>query len=166
MAVIAASFGIGAAVGRDLGAEVDALIAAGGSPRLACRPIGMHNLPPGKLTTTGVGTFVDLPMQWGPRTGYVWDVTSLTVQGFTAGTVVVTKNAPAVDTASNPIAIEYVASFTSAGIVTFPQHGMPLLDFTERLVFTVTSALTVANTVLITGTVIAIPVERMSEYLS
>jgi uncharacterized membrane protein len=41
---------------------------------------------------------------------------------------------------------------------------MPLLDSSERLVFTVTSALT--GTAQISGQVIAIPAERVSEYVS
>jgi hypothetical protein len=75
----------------------------------------------------------------------------------------VTRNFPIVTAAGNPYAIEPVGAFSQAGVLTYPQKGMPLLDGSERLVFTVTSALT--GVAQISGTVIAVPAERISEYL-
>lgn len=168
MAVIAASFGIGAGLAAPAagGAEDMALAGAGLPSRQVRRPFQSFSLPPGLLATTAAGTFLDLPMQFGPRSGWLWDITSLTAYGFTAGALAVTKNAPIQDTSGNPIAIEPVGAFTTAGVIAFPQHGSPLLDATERLVFTVTSALTAPAGVIISGSVILVPAERLSEYLS
>ena len=128
------------------------------------RPVFPFALPPGILTATSVGSFLDLPHQFGPRTGYFWDVVALTAFGFTAGAIAVSKNAPLVTAAGNPWAIEPEGSFTQAGVITYPQKGMPLLDATDRLVFTVTAALT--GTAQISGQVICVPAERIDEYLS
>lgn len=166
MAIIAASFAVGAGIAAGQGAEEMALGAAGLPLRRPKRPFQSFNLPPGLLSTTGVGTFLDLPMQFGPRSGWLWDITSLTAYGFSAGALAVTKNAPIQDSAGNPIAIEPVGAFTTAGVIAFPQHGSPLLDASERLVVTVTSALTAPAGVIISGSVILVPAERLSEYLS
>lgn len=164
MAVIAASFAIGAGAAAGDGAE-DGAAAAAGLPRRprARRPFQEFNLPPGLLATTTVGSFVDLPGQWQPPTGWLWDVTMLSVTGFTAGAVAVSLNAPAVTPAGSPYAIEPVWTFAAAGVETFPRKGHPLLDATQRLVFTVTGALT--GVAAISGMVIAVPAERISEYL-
>jgi hypothetical protein len=122
------------------------------------------NLPPGLLTGTSVGSYLDLPQQFGPPTGWFWDILSLTATGFTAGTIAVSKNFPLVTAAGDPWSLEPVGAFFQAGIVPYAQHGMPLLDSTERLVFTVTSTLT--GTAQISGMVAAIPAERIDEYLS
>jgi hypothetical protein len=126
------------------------------------------NLPPGIISasTTGiaVGSFLDLPRQFGPPTGWFWDITALSAQGFTAGAIGVSKNAPLVTTTGAAYAIEPVGSFTAAGVIPFPQRGMPLLDSSERLVFTVTAALTGAAQ--ISGQVVAVPAERIDEYLT
>jgi len=162
IASIAAGFGIGVAIGDQ--AQGNALLAAGMGRRKPCPPVFSFNLPPGILLTTGVGTFLDSPDQFGPPTGWFWDVTSLTLTGYTAGAVAVTRNAPAVDTLGNPIAIEYVQAPTAAGTVPFGQKGNPLLDGNDRLVFTVTGTLT--GQLRVTGTVIAVPASRIDEYLS
>jgi hypothetical protein len=162
IASIAAGFGIGLAIGDQ--ATGNALAAAGMGRRKPCPPVFPFPLPPGILTGTAVGTFLDSPDKFGPPTGWFWDITSITLSGFTAGSVAVTRNAPAVDSAGNPVAIEFVTSFAAATTVAFPQKGNPLLDGNDRLVFTVTATLT--GQVRITGTVIAVPVSRIDEYLS
>jgi hypothetical protein len=163
MGAIGASFGIGASVGGGIGqGAADAAMAAAGIRR-ACRPAQPFNLPPGLLTATAVGSYLDLPAQFGPPSGWLWDVTSLTAYGFTAGSIAVTRNFPLVTAAGSPWAIEPVGAFTQAGVITYPQKGTPLLDGSERLVFTVTSTLTGAAQ--ISGTVIAVPAERISEYI-
>lgn len=167
MAAIYARFGIGAAAaaGDPGGDNIGAVLEAAGLPsRCARRPILPFNLPPGLLTVTTVGAYLDLPHMFGPRTGYFWDITALSAQGFTAGTIGVSKNAPLVTAAGNPWAIEPVGAFTQAGVITFPQKGMPLLDASERLVFTVTSALT--GSCQVSGQVVCVPAERIDEYLS
>lgn len=164
MGAIGASFGIGASLGGGLGeGAADAAAAAAGMPRRPCRPAMPFNLPPGLLTATSVGSYLDLPAQFGPPSGWFWDITALSAYGFTAGALAVTRNFPLVTAAGNPCAIEPVGSFTQAGLITYPQKGMPLIDASERLVFTVTSALT--GSAQISGTVIAVPAERISEYL-
>jgi hypothetical protein len=165
MAVIGASFGITAGLGGGTGQDgADAVADVIGLPRRPCRPFMPFNLPPGLLSATTVGSYLDLPMQFGPRAGWFWDITALTAYGFTAGAIAVTKNFPLVTSAGTAWAVEQVGSFTQAGVITFPQRGMPLLDHTERLVFTVSSALT--GTAQIGGQVIAIPAERISDYVS
>jgi hypothetical protein len=168
LAIISARFGIGAGAGLGPGAssvDDDVAAAAGmGRMRPQRRPIFSFNLPPGMITATAVGSYADLPMQWGPRPGWYWDLTSLSVYGFTAGAVAVSKNAPMVTAAGNQWAIEPEASFSQAGIVPFPQHGIPLLDPTERLVFCVTAALT--GYAQVSGQVVCVPAERLDEYLS
>lgn len=165
IASIALSFGAGAAIGD--GAE-DGALAVAGMPRRRCgSPVFPFSLPPGILTGTTVGSFLDLPDQFGPPQGWFWDITSITAAGFTAGTVTVTRNAPAVTPAGTPVAIEYVAQVAAANAgvpVAFPQKGNPLLDGNDRLVFTVTSAIT--GLVQVSGTVIAVPASRIDEYLS
>lgn len=159
---IAANFGIGLGAGR--GAETAAMEAAGIPCARPRQPVFPFAFPPGILTSTTVGSFLDLPDQFGPPLGWFWDVTSLTISGFTAGALAVSRNAPFVTAAGNPVAVEPVASFTAAGVVTFPQKGNPLLDGSERLVFTVTSALT--GVAQVSGTVIAVPAARIDDYLS
>ena len=164
MGAIGASFGITASVGGGLGeGAAAAAMDAAGYPRRPRRPAMPFNLPPGLLTATTVGSYLDLPDQFGPPTGWFWDITSLSAYGFTAGSLAVTRNFPLVTTAGNPYALEPVGSFSQQGVITYPQKGMPLLDGNERLVFTVTSALT--GQAQISGTVIAVPAERISEYL-
>jgi hypothetical protein len=164
MAAIGASFGITANAGGGLGdGAADAATEAAGILRRPRRPAMPFNLPPGLLTATAVGSFLDLPAQFGPPNGWFWDITSLSAYGFTAGTLAVTRNAPLVTTAGNPYAIEPLGSFIQAGVLTYPQKGTPLLDSSERLIFTVTSALT--GQAQISGTVIAVPADRISEYL-
>lgn len=166
VAAIGLRFGVGAAVGGGLGpgSVTAADDAAGMLVRPCKRPVTSFTLPPGILTATTVGSFLDLPHQFGPRTGWFWDITALTASGFTAGAIAVSKNAPFVTTAGQPYAIEPVASFTQAGVITFGQKGMPLLDSSERLVFTVTAALT--GTAQVSGQVVLVPAERLDEYLS
>lgn len=164
MAVIAASFGIGAGVAAGDGAEGGALDAAGLPRRRALkRPFQEFNLPPALLTATTVGSYLDLPAQFQPPTGWLWDITMLSAFGFTAGAVAVSLNAPLVTAAGAPVAIEPVGNFTQAGVLPFPRKGHPLLDCTQRLVFTVTAALT--GFAQISGMVIAVPAERLDEYL-
>jgi len=164
MAAIGASFGISAGGGLGEGAADAAAMAAGAPARAAKRPVMPFMLNPGLLNQTAVGSYLDMPAQFGPPTGWFWDVVSLSAYGFSAGTVAVTKNFPLVTSAGNPYGLEPVGSFTQAGVLTYPQHGMPLLDHTERLVFTVTSTLT--GQAQFSGQVIAIPAERIDEYLS
>jgi hypothetical protein len=164
MGAIGASFGIGASVGGGIGEGADDMAAvASGRMRRPHRPAMPFNLPPGLLTATSVGSFLDLPQQFGPPSGWFWDITSISVTGFTAGAIAVTRNAPAVTAAGGASAIEPIAAFAAAGTVNFPQKGMPLLDGSERLVFCVTGALT--GTAQVSGAVIAVPAERISEYL-
>lgn len=168
MAAIGARFAVAAGFGAAAGGGApEAAAAAAGlpmAPRRVCRPVFTFNLPPGLLTGTSIGAYLDLPMQFGPRTGWYWDVLSLSAYGFTAGAIAVTKNAPLVTPAGNPFAIEPVASFVQAGIVLLPRKGEPMLDPTERLVFTVTTALT--GFAQISGMVTAIPAEQVSRYLA
>lgn len=163
LASIALSFGAGAGLGAS--ADETAMVAAGMPVPRRCSPVFPFVLPPGSLTGTSVGSFVDLPDQWGPPLGWFWDITSLTVSGFTAGTIVCTRNFPYVTTAGTPWAVEIVTPFNTAGTIQFPQHGNPLLDANDRLVFTVSAALT-GSPVVITGTAIAVPAARMDKYLS
>jgi hypothetical protein len=158
------SAGAGAALGR--GAESAAMAGAGLAVAPRKRPVFPFSLPPGLLTTTTVGSFLDLPEQFGPPTGWFWDVVMLSAFGFTAGAIAVSKNAPLVTAAGAPVAIEPVGSFAQAGVLTYPQKGIPLLDGSDRLVFTVTSALTAPAGVQFSGQVIAVPAERIDEYLS
>lgn len=170
MAAIAARFGAGAGIslGRaDEGAALAGEVAMAAGLPLAARRIRAVfplNLPPGLLTLTTVGSYLDLPMQFGPRTGWFWDVTALSVSGFTAGAIAVTKNAPLITASGAAWAIEPVASFPQAGVISFGQKGIPLLDACERLIFTVTAALT--GYAQISGQVVAVPAERIDEYLS
>lgn len=165
LASIAASFGVGIGVGPD--AEDSALTAAGLPPRARCRPaVFPFHIPPTPLLGTTVGSFAILSSTVGVGGGWFWDVTSLSASGFTAGAVTVTKAAPAVTPSGAPWAIEFIAAFTSAGIVAFPQKGNPLLDANDDLYFTVTSALTAPAGVLIGGTAIMVPVTRIDDYLS
>jgi hypothetical protein len=165
MAAIAARFGVGVGAAAGQGAADLAADAAGMPPRAVCkRPIYPFGLPPGLIVATAVGSYLDLPHQFGPRTGWYWDITSLTVAGFTAGAIAVSINGPWVNSGGTIIGLESVASFPQAGVQPFPQKGMPLLDSSERLVFTVTAAIT--GSVLITGRVVMVPAERIDEYLS
>jgi len=165
MGAIGASFGIIASAGGGIGPDgAESAAGAAGLRSRPCRPFMPFNLPPGLLSATTVGAYLDLPAQFGPPSGWIWDITALTAYGFTAGAIAVTKNFPLVTSAGNPYAVEPVGSFVQAGVLTFPQRGMPLLDSSERLVFTVTSALT--GQAQISGQVIAIPAERVSEYVS
>jgi hypothetical protein len=165
MASIAARFGAGVGVAAGAGAD-DMAADAAGVPRMCQpkRPIYPFGLPPGLIVATAVGSYLDLPHQFGPRSGWYWDITSLTVAGFTAGAVAASINGPWVNAAGTIIGLESVASFPQAGVQPFPQKGMPLLDASERLVFTVTAAIT--GSVLITGRVVMVPAERIDEYLS
>lgn len=164
MAVIAARFSVGAGLGLGAdSAEDDAMAAAGLPRRRALPPFQQFNLPPAILTGTAVGSVLDLPGQFSPPTGWIWDITMLSASGFTAGAVAVSLNAPLVTPSGAPYAIEPVASFTQAGIIPFTRKGHPLLDCTQRLVWCVTAALT--GVCQISGMVIAVPAERLSEYL-
>jgi hypothetical protein len=164
IASIALHFGAGAAIGE--GAQ-DGALAVAGMPRRRPQPqIFMFTIPPTPLLTTGVGTFAILSSTVGIPSGWVWDITSLSVQGFSAGAVAVTKAAPAVTAAGTPVAIEQVALFAVAGVQNFPTQGNPLLDANDDLYFTVTGALTAPNGVIISGTAIAVPVSRLDKYLS
>lgn len=164
-AAIGAAFGIGASAGGGIGEGAGDMAALGaGMGRRLRRQVMSFNLPPGLLSSAAVGSYLDLPAQFGPPLGWFWDITALTAFGFTAGSIGVSKNFPLVTAAGNPWAIEPVGAFTSAGVLTYSQHGMPLLDGSERLVFTVTTALT--GTAQIGGQVVAVPAERIDEYLS
>ncbi len=160
---IAARFGGGAGIA--IGDQADTMAASAAGLAVPCRkrPFMPSPLPPGILTTTSVGSFLDLPHQFGPRSGYFWDVSALSAYGFTAGTIGVSINAPLVTPQGNPYAIEPVASFTQAGILFFSRKGMPLLDASERLVFTVTGTLT--GQAQISGEITIVPAERISEYM-
>jgi hypothetical protein len=163
MASIAASFGIGAAVGE--GAEDGAAAMAGLPRRRAPGPaVFPFALPPALMTTLTVGSFIDLPDTFGPPMGWFWDVTMISLSGFTSGAVAVSKNAPLITAAGAPVAVEPVTYFTQAGVINFPQKGTPLLDGNDRLVFTVTA--TITGVVQVSGSVIAVPACRMDEYLS
>lgn len=164
IASIALQFGAGAAIGQ--GAEDGALAIAGMPRRRPSSRVFPFTLPPTALATTGVGTFAILSSTVGVPAGWMWDVTSLSIQGFSAGAVAVTRSAPAVTAAGTPVAIEQIALFSAQGVQNFPQKGNPLLDANDDLYFTVTSALTAPNGVVITGTGIAIPADRVDEYLS
>jgi hypothetical protein len=168
MGSIAASFGIGLGLGA--GAEGAATEAAGlprrgPSPK---QPVFPFTPQPYLLIGTAVGSFVQADL-FSPQSGWIADITSISCAGFTAGSIVATKGAPAVTAAGNPVAIEYAASFPQAGLVLFPQGGVPLLDANDTLYFTVTAALTLAAGAagaVITATGIMVPVTRMDGYLS
>jgi len=167
MGAIGARFGIGASVGGGVGADAADMAASAAGLPYRKRPIFSFSLPPGNLTGTSVGTYADIPGQWQPPTGWLWDLVSLTANGFSAGTIAVTKNFPFVTAAGNPWALEPVGSFAQDGVLVFPQHGIPLLDHTERLIFTVSSTLTLrVAQVQFSGQVVAVPAERLDEYLS
>lgn len=161
---IAARFRGGAGVAIGDGADMMAADAAGFTLPARKRPISPLQLPPGILTGTAVGSYLDLPHQFGPRTGWFWDINALTAYGFTAGAIAVSINAPMVTSAGNPWAIEPVGSFTQAGVLPYGQKGMPLLDSSMRLVFTVTATLT--GQAQISGQVTMVPAERIDEYLA
>ena len=164
-AAIGAAFGVGASVGGGIGeGSADMAAFGAGMARRLRRQAMPFNLPPGLITVTTVGSYLDLPAQFGPPSGWFWDITALSAYGWTAGSIAISKNAPITTAAGNPVAIEPVGSFTQAGVLTYPQRGMPLLDSSERLVFTVTSALT--GIAQISGQVIAVPAERIDEYLT
>lgn len=165
LASIAASFGIG--VGLGPGAEDSALTAAGLPARARCKPaVFPFHIPPTPLLGTSVGSFAVLSSTVGVGSGWFWDITSLSAFGFTAGALAVTKAAPAVTPSGAQSAIEFIASFTQAGIIPFPQKGNPLLDANDDLYVTVTSALTAPSGVVLAGTAVMVPVSRMDDYLS
>lgn len=165
MVAIGARFGVTAAVGAGIGEGGAAAAASAAGLAIAPpRRVQPFNLPPGLLSAAAVGSVLDLPAQFGPPVGWWWDITMLSVTGFTAGAVIASKNAPAVTAGGNPAAVEQVWTFAAAGQQPFPQKGNPLLSPGERLVFTVSSALT--GTPMISGAVIMIPAERLDEYLS
>src|SRR5712664_3723070 len=92
-AAIGAAFGIGASVGGGIGEGAGDMAAMGaGLARRMKRPVMPFTLPPGIITATTVGSFIDSPDQFGPPTGWFWDVVALTAFGFTAGTLGVSKN--------------------------------------------------------------------------
>lgn len=155
MLAIGARFGIGAAAVLGMPSPDDAIAEAAGLPvrRRCARPVFPFQLPGGLLVATTVGSQLDIPMNFGPRTGWLWDVTMIDLSGFTAGAVSVSKNG-----------FEEIALFSAAGPQHFPQKGEPLLDCTERLVFTVVSAIT--GNVRVSGSVIMVPAERIDSYLS
>jgi hypothetical protein len=167
---IGARFSAGAALG--LGRDADGVLAAHGQGwREQFFPIP---LPPGVLTGTSVGSYIDIPMQWGPRGGYYWDVLGITVTGFTAGVVAVTLNGPAVTAAGAPVAVEWGAQLGPppagqiAVVQTFTKAAPPFLDPSMRLVFTVVSALTLASGyggVQITGGIVVVPRNRLDAYI-
>lgn len=164
MLAIGARFGIGAAAGAGIGdGALEAAAAAAGLPTAAPRRVQPFNLPSGLLTATAVGSALDLPAQFGPPVGWWWDVTQLSLTGFSAGAVIASKNAPAVTAAGNPAAVELVWTFAASGQQFFPQKATPLLGPGDRLVFTVSSVLTGSCTV--SGSVIMIPAERLSDYV-
>jgi hypothetical protein len=165
MGAIGASFGIGGSVGGGLGEGAGAAaMTAAGRARPYKRPVMPFVLPPGLITSTAVGSYLDLPAQFGPPSGWFWDIVAISAYGFTAGTLAVSKNFPLVTSTGAPYAVEPVGSFIQSGVLTYPQRGTPLLDGSERLVFTVTSTLT--GNVQISGQVIAVPAERIDDYLS
>lgn len=165
IASIALSFQAGAGLG--LNANPDDVAALAGLPRhrRPRPPVFPFTPQPYILAGTAVGSCVVLSL-FSPQSGWVVDLTSITVSGFTAGAIAITKGAPAVTAAGAPAAIEYVGSFTAAGIFPYPQHGMPLLDANDVLYATVMAALTAPNGAVITATGIMVPVSRMDEYLS
>lgn len=163
LATIALNFGIGAAIGDQ--AEDGALAVAGMPRRIPQQPVFPFPLAPAPLVGTSVGSFLDSPDNFGPGTGWFWDIISISAAGFTAGAITVTKNAPAVTAAGNPVAIEQVGVLTvAAPNLYFPASGFPLIDCNERLVFTVTSAIT--GLVTISGSAIMVPASRIDDYLS
>jgi hypothetical protein len=164
-AAIGLAFGVGASAGGGIGEGAGEMAAFGaGLQRRMRRQAMPFNLPPGLLSATAVGSFLDLPPQFGPPNGWFWDITALSAFGFSAGSIGVSKNAPLVTPAGAAYAIEPVGSFIQSGVLTYPQRGMPLLDSSERLIFTVTATLT--GQAQISGQVIAIPAERIDEYLT
>jgi hypothetical protein len=165
-AAIGLAFGAGVSAGGGIGEGAADMAAFGaGLTRRLRRQAMPFNLPPGLLPANApIGAYLDIPPQFGPPNGWFWDITALAAYGFTAGSIAISKNAPIVTAAGNPYAIEPVGSFTQAGVLTYPQRGMPLLDSSERLVFCVTSALT--GQAQISGQVIAVPAERIDEYLT
>jgi hypothetical protein len=164
MAAIGARFGITAALGAGVGEGAAAAAAAAGLAVAPPRRVQPFPLPPGLLTATAVGSFLDLPQQFGPPVGWWWDITMLSLTGFTAGAVIASKNAPAVTAGGNPAAVELVWTFAAAGQQAFPQKGNPLLAPGDRLVFTVSSVMTGAAQ--IGGAVVMVPAERLDDYLS
>lgn len=165
MAAIGVRFGISAAAGAGIGEGAAAAAAAAGLAVAPPRRVTSFPLPPGLLPAgSGVGSFLDLPAQFGPPTGWYWDITALSAFGFTAGALGVSKNFPLITAAGNPYAVEPVGSFAQAGVIPYPQRGNPLLAPGDRLVFTVTAALTGAAQ--ISGQVVQVPAERLDEYLS
>ena len=166
MAAIALRFGAGAGIGLGQGTDPDDVAESAGLPRRKPKPPVFPFTPnPVFLSATAVGSYVTLG-DFSPQSGWFADVTSLSVTGFTAGGLAVTKGAPAVTAAGVPVAIEQVATFGLAGVQNLPQKGSPLLDANDLLYVTVTSALTAPNGVVITGTAIMVPVARIDDYLS
>jgi hypothetical protein len=74
--------------------------------------------------TSGAGV-LDIPDALAAKTGYNWSVRRLSCNGFTAGTVLVTKNSAAG---------ELMTAFPAAGVQTFGR-GELVLNPGERLVF-------------------------------
>jgi hypothetical protein len=162
-AAIAASFSVSAGGGIGDGAA-DTALGAIGLTRLRKRPIFPFQLTPATLTATAVGSFIDIPGNYQPPLGWLWDITSLTAYGFTAGTLAVTYNFPLVTAAGGQYALEPVGAFNQAGVLTFSQKSMPFMDSTQRLVITVTS--TITGYVQVSGSAVAVPAERVDEYVS
>lgn len=141
-----AEAGAGLGLGQGAGHAVSGLLDAPRGPGYEVRQVPFY-----ASEFSGSGTFTQ-PATLGPPTGWLWSVRLLSVTGFTAGTVTVTKNA-----AAGPLVAEYAA----AGPQTFPR-GAILLRAGDYLVFTGAG---ITGTVLPQGEADAFLAQYLGEYL-
>lgn len=100
--------------------------------------------------SSGAGTLQQKDL-YGPKTGYWWDVRSIQLRGFTAGTVTVFRNSTIGETVAQAAAI---GEFTwSAQRVLAPE---------DQLIFQATG---ITGSVFVTGAAIEVATEWLPEYL-
>lgn len=120
-----------------IGATGRAAVEAEGSNRRARIAQYLFQVPLSCIVTITAGAgAAQFPDTMGPGAGYYWNIRRLSVQGFTAGSVIVYKNAPPVGG---------VVVGTPEVFVPFPQAGTATLGRGEGLL-NPTDALTISGT--------------------
>jgi hypothetical protein len=104
------------------------------------------------MTLSGSAGTISQPNLHGPRTGQVWDVHSVTVTGFTAGTVTAYLNSTAGDT---------VLVFSTPGVYQMGKAQL-ILQASDYLVFGATS---ITGTVTVQVAGVELARDLLGEYL-
>jgi hypothetical protein len=155
---IAQRFGVGVAAVAAVDVEVGSatpdpeMLAA---QRAGRRQAAIQTVPiyaPGMTLSGGAGT-LDVPDMLGPHDGYYWDLRTLSIQGFSAGTVSVYVNGVALQ--------NFRPEFSSAGVYTFGK-GQFILTPRDRLIF---AAAGITGTVIVNGVAVQVEDWLWSEYL-